>query len=1051
MLTAVHGNRLEDLADRLMELLAADPPPPLVPDIVVVQSAGMARWLSLRVAQSLGIAANLRFPLPAEFLWTTFRALVPGVPDASPFEPRLAVWHLRAILDQLEDTARFQEVHDYLREADERGRHELAARIADLFDQYLVYRPRWITDWEAGADAEWQAELWRRLVARTAEPHRVRVQEAALRALTAGPPAGLLPARVAVFGIPTMPPAYLEALRGLAAHTDVWVFRASPSGEYWDRPRTVRPEETAEPGHPLVASLGRQGRDFLDLLLEATPDREEERWLAPGDDSALHALQTDLLTLRERPGLLVVPPDDRSLQLHVCHAPMREVEVLHDQLLWLFERHPDLTPADVVVMTPDIDAYAPCIEAVFGGARDRRHIPYTVADRSLRADSPLVAAFLGLLELPGGRYEADRLLALLDAPAVHRRFGFEAGELQLAQRLVRESAVRWGVDAGMRARLDLPAVPEHTWRFGLDRLLLGFSLPSDHLRLWGDIPPCDAVEGSEAQALGRLAAFVDAAAGLDRTLAAPRSMAAWAVALHEVLDRFLAPDDTEAEAADAVRRVIRALADDAARAGYDQPVSLELLRTLVQQTLEKPASRGRFLAGGVTFCAMVPMRSIPFAVVCLIGMNDGSFPRARQPLSFDRMTQAPPEPGDRSRRDDDRYLFLEAVCSARRVLFVSWVGRGVRDNAPLPPSIVVSELRAAVRRGFDAPHLETVHPLQAFDRRYFSSPAVPGLVSYSEDLCEATRQRGRARPVQRLVTRRLPAAPDEAFAVDVERLAGFFVNPTAHLLRERLGIRLADAAQPVEHREPFCLDALGAYRLRGELLRHWRASDDPARVARELRGRGLVPFGRVGEVELARERATVEDFVERVARAVGDEPLGTVPIHLVRGRLRVDGDLRDVTVDGLVAFRLTDAKASDELRLWVRHVLLHVARPRPGGWLSRWLGTKASVVFGPIEADADRLLDDLAQVYEEGLHRLLPFFPRSSMVWCAKEHHGQARAQTLARAEWEGGDFTNAERDDPYFAYAWRDVDPFEDPDFAPLATRLLRPLLASRTEYPAG
>src|SRR5262249_9727016 len=273
--------------------------------------------------------------------------------------------------------------------------------------------------------------------------------------------------------------------------------------------------------------------------------------------------------------------DDRSLQVHVCHGPMREVEVLHDQLHWLFEHHPDLTPADVVVMTPDIEAYAPCIEAVFGGAQGVRRIPFTVADRSLRAESSLVEAFLGLLELRGSRYEADRLLAPLDTPAVHRRFGLAAGDLDLVQRLVRESAVRWGVDAAMRERLGLPAGPEYTWRFGLDRLLLGFALPGGDHRLRDGVLPGAAVEGSDAQGQGRLAACVEAAAALEDTLAPPRQIGEWAAVLGGVLARFVAPDDAESGAVQQVRAPLLELAHAAGRAGYATPVSIELVRALL--------------------------------------------------------------------------------------------------------------------------------------------------------------------------------------------------------------------------------------------------------------------------------------------------------------------------------------------------------------------------------------------------------------------------------------------------------------------------------------
>jgi exodeoxyribonuclease V gamma subunit len=1047
VLSVLRGNRLEDLADRLATLVREAPPPPLEPELVVVQSPGMARWLSLRLARALGVAANIRFPLPGGFLWDTFRSVLPEVPESDPLERRVTVWHLRAILDALEDAPPFAPLCAYLRAADECGSHELAARIADLFDQYLVYRPQWIARWEAGADESWQAALWRALVARIAEPHRARVQEAALGAL-AKPQAGTLPRRVAVFGIPALPPVYLQGFRRLAEHVDVSLFLLAPCREYWgdvERPRRSRSGAVAggtpdAPGAALLASLGKQGRDFLDLVIDCDPHVDEPAFRAPGDDSLLHALQTDMLTLRAR-ARATVAPDDRSIQVHVCHGPMREVEVLYDQLLWLFEQQPDLTTADVVAMTPDIDAYAPAIEAVFGGAAGPRRIPFTIADRSLRADSPLVEAFLGLLDLPGSRYDADRLLTLLETPAVHRRFGIASGDLDLVQRLVTESAVRWGVDAASRARLGLPAVPEHTWRFGLDRLLLGFTLPSGDARLLDGVLPCDAVEGSDAQVLGHLGAFVDAAAALEESLAAPRSLAAWAASLADVLDRFVDPAEDDAETAQALRGVLQRLADDAGRAGYDAPVSLSLVRVLLRRELEQPINTGLFLTGGVTFCAMVPMRSIPFDVVCLIGMNDGSFPRARQPPSFDLMADHP-ERGDRSRRDDDRYLFLEAVVSARRCLHLSYVGRGIRDNAPIPPSIVVSELLDAVRRGYDVDErqLVTEHPLQAFSPRYFMRPAEPGLVSYSVELCEASRvRRLRPEPTRRLLEGRLPDPGPEGEAVDLAAFLHFFANPTACLLQQRLGVRLADTELPALRREPFVLDGLGAYAVRNALLaRQVLASGEDPLPA--LRAGGLLPYGRVGEVELVRQRAVVDEFAEKLLTLTGGEPLDSIRFDIQLGALRLEGTLRGVARDGVIDHRLAKPKARDQLSLWIRHLILHVVRPRSGGWRSVWLGTHA-IVLEPV-AGARAHLEALAAVYREGMRKLLPFFPTSALAWCEAT---RARIDA-ARAAWDGNDFVDGESAEPHLVYAWREVDPI-DTEFERLAELVMKPLVGHRSE----
>ncbi len=647
-----HSNRLETLADQLAAVVSRPMGSPLAPEIVIVQSNGMARWLSLHLARHLGVCSNIRFPFPAAFVWEMFQAVLPEVPETSSFEPAVLTWRLMDLLQNLEETPCFRPLGAYLEEGDDFRRIELAYRIADTFDQYLVYRPDWITRWEAGEDDHWQAELWRRLTA-DGGVHRVRVQQDFFRTLAAtNLDSAPLPERICLFGIPAMPPVYLEIFARLAERMEVHLFLLNPCREYWGdivaerdiarRGVDVDPEGLyLAVGNPLLASLGKQGRDFIDLIQEV-PGGVIEAFQEPPEDGLLHCLQKDILNLRQRGGgdhpATRVRADDRSLRVHACHSPMREVEVLYDQLLALFQAHPELQPADVVVMTPDIEAYGPAIEAVFASADGQRHIPFSIADRSVRAESPVTDAFFGLLELAGSRFDANRVLALLETEAVRRRFDLVEDDLTLVHRWVRETGIRWGIDSASRAALDLPALGENTWRAGLERLLLGYALPGENRRLLGDILPYDEVEGEQAQVMGRLRTFAAAVFELDKVLAGHQSLAQWHETLSWVLDQFLTPAETQARELQTLRTALDKIRDDGALAQYDHGVSLDVMESCLRRHLDRPeGGGGGFLTGGVTFCVMVPMRSIPFPVLCLIGMNDDSYPRRNRPLGFDLM------------------------------------------------------------------------------------------------------------------------------------------------------------------------------------------------------------------------------------------------------------------------------------------------------------------------------------------------------------------------------------------------------------------------------
>jgi exodeoxyribonuclease V gamma subunit len=570
MLRVYHSNRLEILADQLAVLVRQPTDSPFVPETIIVQSLGMAGWLSLRLADHLGVCAHVWFPFPAAFIWDMFHRVLTHVPETSPFAPDVLTWRLMPLLGSLEEAPRFASLSAYCEGGDDVKRYALASRIATVYDQYLVYRPDWIRAWETGAEDHWQAELWRRVIAGNGA-HRLHVHEQFLRALETETWARAnLPGRVSLIGIPALPPIYLDLFARLAESVDLHVFLLNPCQEYWGdivadrdlaRQAPVDDPEALhfETGNNLLASTGKLGRNFIDLVQDY-PHHLMEQYAEPGEDSLLHRLQSDVLHLRNR-GTSPCPaspmrPDDQSVQVHVCHSRMREVEVLYDQLLGLFEAYSDLQPSDVVVMAPDIEAYAPLIEAVFGAGEGIRSVPFSIADRSLRAESSVVNAFFAILELSGSRYDVNRVLALLEVSAIQCRFSFANGDLALIRRWLQATGVRWGIDHESRAALGLPAMREHTWRAGLDRLLAGYALPGGNARVFAEILPYDAVEGVEAQVVGRLHTFTEAVFGLVTTLRDRRPIQAWIRTLVDLIEGFFAPDEEEERDVQAIRQAL---------------------------------------------------------------------------------------------------------------------------------------------------------------------------------------------------------------------------------------------------------------------------------------------------------------------------------------------------------------------------------------------------------------------------------------------------------------------------------------------------------------
>jgi exodeoxyribonuclease V gamma subunit len=741
------SNRTERLVEVLAEVVAGPPADPFARECIVVQGKGMERWLSMKLAQRLGVWANPDFPFPRHLVERAVTAVLGDDSGASAaFEPESLMWSVEELLPAHLERKEFEPIRNYLSE-DARGlkRIQLAERIADTFDHYVVYRPAMVLAWENGAEADWQAVLWRALVARHGPAHLAARAQTFLKAMAGGKTVSDgFPKRVSLFGISTLPPLYVHLLEALSRQLEMHLFALSPSREYWAEIRSKRDvirelsrrdvtaadaEEALhlEEGNPLLASLGRVGRDFQQVLEDAAQYDEQERDLYedPGTATMLSTLQSDILNLRRRgpgPGNVAPLPlqsEDDSITIHSCHSPMREVEVLRDRLLALFDADHSLDPHDVVVMTPDVDRYAPFVEAVFGDAGETKlRIPYDVADRNVRTTSEVLDAFERLLDLIGGRFTAPDVLDLLGIEVVRDHFQIHAEEVETLRAWVSEAGIRWGIDAEHRESVGQPALSQNTWRFGLDRLLLGYAMPGNERTLYGNVLPYDDVEGKSADLLGRVADFCATLFGFRASLQAPRLPAAWRDDLGKLLDAMIANTSRTAREHQQIRLALAAVAECARVAGYEGSVDRDAIRTQIKQSLQRGYSTRGFLCGGVTFCELVPMRTIPFRVICLMGMNDDTFPRTRRPLGFDLIARRPMT-GDRSQREDDRYLFLEALLSARERLIITYVGQGIRDNMALPPSVVVSELLDALGESFccSAPSSEDAgQPSPSFSR-----------------------------------------------------------------------------------------------------------------------------------------------------------------------------------------------------------------------------------------------------------------------------------------------------------------------------------------------
>ena len=1072
--------------------------------------------MAQRLASTMGISANLEFCSWEELVdlqqaSAESETRTEALPEA---DLQWAITAELASLDAEQDPV-FADLAAYVAPAlGSRRRVLLARTLAALRHRTLLLRGDPDLDPSPG-QAAWLGPLWRAVAARLGgDRHGVQIDTLGT-SFDAGPPAaGPAPFDpILVFGISGVPPAYLKMLARLARHRPIHVFHRTPSVRLHDAVVGLSPEAAAAPedlgrlldaggAHPLASALGRLPREAeygihraaveAGVSVEYVPGRaaSEADHEAPveADRSMLALLRADVEAgiARGRGDLapIAVPGDDRSILFHRCHGPIRQLEVLRDELMRRFEADHSLHPRDVLVLCADLPALAPHIVHVFdGGARTRQddepiwgragfpHVRYEIADRSEFASNQVADALLRILRLPRTRFEASTLLDLLALDPVRRRFRVEETDLDAAAEWIGQAVIRWGRDAAHRVREHRPDREDFTWRLGIDRLLAGMAIQGEGLHVWEGLLPIDDVEGSAASVVGGLVEFAETLLDLLEDLDRTRTAAQWGEVVGSILDRTVRPEGPRRWQEVRVRGTVAEVLEAAGRFGVE--LDLDGFRAAVEASFGDALGAGRFAAGGFTFASLSEHRAVPHRVVALVGLDVDSFPRRPTPAGFDHLAAAP-RIGDGLPHERDRHAFMSALLAAGDSLIVTWAGRSDTNNEPHPLSVVAAELLDELAVAYRPEGCETPdevrkrlvidHPLHPFDRRAFDRTDV-GLGAVSVDGASHRAAAARAEVESAsppFWAGPLAADPEPIDGLELSTLTRFLKNPARILVKQRLGVQIDDEVSVVDDRDPQKLDSLAKWQVRDDAIAaqsDGRAADlQPA-----MRAGGRLPLGTPGDLAFVGQNEAARAVVEARRRLqdgrATERRILAVDLDGVRLHGPVDGLLDDLRV----AVTASDLKPKRELEAWVEHLMVCAAEPEVSRttWLLGWNdkgGRLARRTLSPVDADVARgHLADLVDLYVQGQRWPLPFCAEPSKLWwqlTASPDATKDPVEAAAKA-WEG-DFDAGK--DPHVGLAFDDAVPPTaaadlgiglppDLSFTALARRVMEPLLAHLDE----
>ena len=1122
MLELHSADGADALLHALVEVLSQPQTDPFAPEVVAVPTRGVERWITQQLSGSLGareghadgVCANIDFPPPGALIGEALAA-ASGIDAATdPWRPRRLVWPLLSVVEANLDAEWLAPLADHLRSRMER-RFARVMRIAELYARYGDYRPAMIQEWAAGAGDHWQAELWRALRSAVDVPSPAERLPSVVARLREQPEVVELPERLSVFGLTRLPDAQLEVLKALAVGRDVHLMLHLASTGYF--------HEGLQ--NPLLTSWGRESRELSERVTTFDLGGHSSRTVYSNSPTPLLLkLQADIRANTRPPGAplpgvadqrLVLLPDDRSVAIHACHGRARQVEVLREAILHRLAADPTLQPRDVIVMCPDVETFAPLIEATFADGE----LPIRLADRALRQTNPLLGVLARLLELPGGRVTASDVLDLLDSEPVRRRLRFDDDDLARIRDWVAEAAIHWGLDAASRVPFRLrQEIQTGTWATGLRRILLGVALGGSDL--YEGVLPVSEVQSDEIELAGRFAELVDRLAFVLGRLTGPQPVGTWVATLAEAADALAAVDERDEWQRYELDRLLADVVGEAGFAATPAPghsreesemhpggafltprgrgpeakLSLPEFRSLIGDRLAGRPTRANFRTGQITVCTLMPMRSVPHRLICLLGLDEGAFPRQARRDGDDLLLQDP-RPGDRDPRAEDRQLLLDALMAAQDALVITYSGHDERTGAYRPPSVPVGELMDtidATARLEETPELaareriRVNHPLQPFDPRNFAG------TPWSFDpvaLAGAHAFVGEREPEPPFLAEPLPPFAEDG-GLTLTDLVAFVQNPVRAFLRQRLELSLFQQDSGIDDALPVELDQLGKWGVGQRLLDGVLAGAPGADSRAAEEARGTLPPGRLGSAVLAEVAPAVNELSRVALRYIGTAQSRSFETNVtLPDGTRLTGTVAGVRGDTLLSVSYSRLNAQHRLSAWVRLLALTAAHPEipfealtvarnPNGWGGSVATVRIRTLGGtPAERRARALaqLDALVELRRRGMREPLPLPTRTAAAYAEARIRRSAPVQealTAAEKPWRSEyDFRNRadinredKADEHLLGFggqlpltelaAWPpapdelgDEWPQDEPSrFGRYAVRLWQPLLASET-----
>lgn len=1019
----------DKLADNLSKRIGDDP---FSVQQVIVQNQDTARWLKLFLADKNDVCAQIEFILPAKWQYDMIRKVYPDLPRLLPSDIGPMTWSIYELLLHPETSNKTGTVSEWL----SRQKHQqkelsvfrFARQVASVFDQYLVYRPEMMLAWQNGESEtgeEWQSDLWRLLNNqwKKLENNKLNLNKAELiYDICDAIESGKYPVKepLYLFNTGLLSSSVSNIVKALSAQSEIHIFSTNCTGS--DTVLNI-----------LTDTLGEEQRK-LNKLFESMGAQTDFTPAEPDYGQTNLAKVKNAILSNDR--IEALDPGDGSIRIHSCYHPVRELETLHQSLLGLFEGDPELKAEDVLIVTPDLSIYKPFIHGVFeSGEEGLPQIPWYVADQKYYQSRDIYKTAETLLGLVDSRFETDAVMGFLSLESIRDRFGFSDYDLSLIQRWFSDNQVYWGLNSEHRVETGEPAEDIHTIDSALKRGWLGLMggvNPGDLFN--GELLYTGINSGEQQEVWASLSEILRKMDHLRKEVNHHKTISEWIEWLNESLKGLIPEESARGESWEKFIKTGNQISEEMLVTGTKATIPFTLFRNLFLMESESGKSGAAFFNRGVIFSSMVPVRSLPFKVIALLGLNDDLFPRKPVHPDFDLMTLHP-LPGERNRRDEDKNLFLESIMAAEKVHYCSFIGRNARSDEEIPPSSILSGWISVLADASGTKEEEWVSNESLY---IYSSASEQQIAHYSKTDGEVSARIGKGESTGYAEAALVKPNSDKMMIdpVDIER---FYNNPFKAFLTSGFGAKFGWDS---DERNEFNNNNLETHILFQQVFGWLIEGKDEEHIAQLLLNSGSMPAGWPGIYQCDSLIESAKNAIEYITDKGFEPSYNNIDINSSLYDMVIRGTIKNYSKNSFLDISESNPSGKTLFNSWIRHLMLS---------LNDNNHTETNVIAGikkepkhyrfkSVE-NVKEILSDLLVGYKAGLETPLPFFPKTAYEYVSGLPD-EDKAISDAGKNWRNDFSKFGEGEDVYIKTILGTKPELNIEEWKPIFIRFMQPLI---------